>query len=377
MRIRHTLSIDLQCKVCDGVEAVVNKNERVCMGLQSGLEKIVASESRKKGCEEVVLGVWENGEFCFAGAGHWKGLEVGPETPFLIASTSKLFITTLLFQLVEAGQLSLEARVVEFFEGELDRLHVFRGCDYTPQITVGHLVTHTSGLPDYFEGKRSDGSCLASELFEGVDQAFNLEDVVRWTGREMSPAFAPGMEGRALYADTNFYLLSELLCRATGKRLQEMLVDQITDRLGLSCTRFFEPGVEAMPLRRGAQVLEIPKALASMPGDGGMVSTLADLIEFGRAFFDGRLFSKGLLDDSPPWRRVFFPLRAGTGVLRFALPQWLPPFKSGMEFLGHSGITGAFLFAFPKGGRILGGTVNQLEGRSRCYQMMVKAALAS
>jgi len=65
------------------------------------------------------------------------------------------------------------------------------------------------------------------------------------------------------------------------------------------------------------------------------------------------------------------------GVLRFALPRWMPPFQADLHFTGHSGITGAFAFTCPKRGRILAGTLNQLEGRSRCYRMMIQAALAS
>jgi hypothetical protein len=45
------------------------------------------------------------------------------------------------------------------------------------------------------------------------------------------------------------------------------------------------------------------------------------------------------LDDLQPWRRVFFPLRAGTGVLRFAIPRWLPPFRPGLEFIGPSRVS--------------------------------------
>ena len=124
----------------------------------------------------------------------------------------------------------------------------------------------------------------------------------------------------------------------------------------------------ALPLRLGARVIDAPQALASMPGDGGAVSCLQDLAHFTKAFFDGRLFPKPLLDDLAPWRRVFFPLRAGTGVLRFAVPRWLPPFRSGLEFIGHSGISGTIAFVCPASERMIVGTVNQLQDRERPYR---------
>lgn len=93
-------------------------------------------------------------------------------------------------------------------------------------------------------------------------------------------------------------------------------------------------------------------------------------------FFEGALFPKAFLDDLAPWRRVFFPLRAGRGVLRFGQPRWLPPFQRGLDFIGHSGISGALAYICPERGRIIVGTVNQLRGRGRPYRMMIKAALA-
>jgi D-alanyl-D-alanine carboxypeptidase len=64
------------------------------------------------------------------------------------------------------------------------------------------------------------------------------------------------------------------------------------------------------------------------------------------------------------------------GVLRFALPRWLPPFRTDLEFIGHSGISGAIAFRHTASGRIIVGTVNQMHDRSRPYRMMIKAALA-
>lgn len=67
---------------------------------------------------------------------------------------------------------------------------------------------------------------------------------------------------------------------------------------------------------------------------------------------------------------------AGTGVLRFTVPRWLPPFRSGLEFIGHSGISGTVAFVCPASGRIIVGTVNQLQDKGRPYRMMMKAGMA-
>lgn len=192
----------------------------------------------------------------------------------------------------------------------------------------------------------------------------------------MRPVFAPGAGTKAFYSDTNCYLLTETVVRSTGQDIGSAIAARIVRPLGLTRTAFYEPGMAALPLRLGARVIEIPRALASMPGDGGAVSSLSDLARLRSAFFEGALFRRELLGELPAWRRVFFPLRAGTGVLRFAMPRWLPPFRRGLAFIGHSGITGALAFYCPARGRFIVGTVNQLQDRARCYRMMIKATLA-
>jgi D-alanyl-D-alanine carboxypeptidase len=345
------------------------------MALQATLDKIVATEAKRRDVHEIALGVMEGDTFTHACSGDWQGGPVGPETPFLIASTSKLLITAMIFQLVAEERLTLDDQVQRFFPGELEGLHVWKGADLTGQITLRHLLCHTSGLPDYFEGKRRGGGSLAADMFAGKDRAYGLAEVLAWTRDQMRPAFAPGTRTRAFYSDTNFYLLAEIVARVGGESLDAALARRITAPLALVRTTFFRPGTVALPLRLGARVIDAPQALASMPGDGGAVSCLQDLAHFTKAFFDGRLFPKPLLDDLAPWRRVFFPLRAGTGVLRFAVPRWLPPFRSGLEFIGHSGISGTIAFVCPASERIIVGTVNQLQDRARPYRMMMKAGM--
>lgn len=340
--------------------------------LQTTLYRIVAAEQGRGGAHEVALGVREGDTFTHA----CKGEGVGIESPFLIASTSKLFITAMIFQLVAEQRLTLDDPVVWFFPGELEGLHVWKGKDRTKQITVRHLLTHSSGLPDYFEGKRRDGTSLAADLFAGKDRAYGLTEVLCWCREEMRPHFAPGAGARAFYSDTNFYLLSEIVARVGGQGLDKALAARITQPLGLTRTAFFKPGMAALPLRRGADIVDVPLALASMPGDGGGVSCLADMAVFTQAFFEGRLFPRTYLEALAPWRSIFFPLKAGTGVLRFAMPRWLPPFRPGLEFIGHSGISGAFAFYYPARGRVIVGTVNQMRDRGRPYRLMINAALA-
>ena len=111
--------------------------------------------------------------------------------------------------------------------------------------------------------------------------------------------------------------------------------------------------------------------MVSFGPDGGVVATAADLMAFLRAFHTGVLF-----DDLDPfsgeYRRVFFPLQAGVGHLRFRLPRamWLrgtPP-----DLRGHSGLSGAFAFVDVDSGTYLAGTVNDIAQPSRSFKLMLQ-----
>jgi D-alanyl-D-alanine carboxypeptidase len=345
---------------------------------QSSLEQLVAGEIGRGGVRETVLCLARAGQTACAASGTWQGSPVDADTPFLLASTSKLFVTAMILRLASDRALSLDDPVVRFFpDGALDGLHRWRGRDRTDAITLYHLLTHSSGLPDYFEGKRRHGPRLADALFAGQDRSYGLDDVIAWTRDEMTPAFPPGAGRRALYSDTNFYLLTEIVARVAGLDPDAALERFVTGPLGLTATGLFRPGTAALPLRLGDKVVDIPHALAAMPGDGGAVSTAREMMSFLQAFLGGRLFAPRFLDRLADWRRVFFPLQAGLGVLRFRHPAFLPPFRRGLDFIGHSGICGAFAFACPARDLFLTGTVNQLQNRSRPYRLMIRAALAA
>lgn len=344
------------------------------MAVQVALDRLVSGWAGRGHVHEVVLCIDLDGERWSACAGQWQGQPVTPRTPHFLASTSKLFATAMLLSLQDEGRLSLDDPVVGFFDqGELDGLHRWRGQDLTGHITLRHLLAHRSGLPDYFEGKRRDGSRFAERLLAGCDLSYGWPQVLQWTREEMRPHFSPGQGRRALYSDSNFYLLGEVIRRVSGGSLDEALATRVTGPLGLQHTAFYRAGLPALPLRLGERQLHIPLAMASMPVDGGVVSTAQDMLAFTLALFGGRFCPVQTLAGLQDWCRIFFPLQAGAGLLRFALPRWLTLGRRYPPLLGHSGISGSFAFHCPEWRCTLTGTVNQIDGRGRPYRLMMQA----
>ncbi len=344
---------------------------------QTALEALVARQASARDVTEVVLcaHIGASGTTLCAATGQWRGRPVDAQTPFFTASAAKLFATAMIMRLRQSGRIGLDDRVQRFFPGgEIDGLHRIGDTDHTPAITLRHLLSHTSGLPDYFEGRRRNGTRFAEALLAGHDSGpYGLAEVLAWTREEMRPHFVPGAGRRAHYSDTNFYLLGEVISRACGKPLPDALSDLVTGPLGLRHTTFAAAATEALPMRNGGALLHIPQAMASMPVDGGVVSTASDMLVFTRAFFDGSLFPATYLDEMADWRRIFFPMRAGVGMLQFRLPRLLSPLRRMPELRGHSGISGAFAFHCPERRITLAGTVNQIADRSRPYRFMLKA----
>lgn len=307
----------------------------------------------------------------------------GPaDRPFFLASATKLYVTAILCRLRARGLVDWDVPFQRFVPGLDTRgLHRLRGRDRTAEITVRHLLSHTSGLPDYFEGRRDDGPTTFARVRRS-DQAWTVADVVDWSRSHQKPAFVPGQGGRALYSDTNYQLLGAVIEHSLGLSFAEAVQHEIARPLGLDRTWCFTTATldrydEVSPLRLDGVALRIPLAMASVGADGGMVSTVDDSIRFLRAFSGAELFPSPLLDEiQAGWRRIFFPLEYGTGMMRFALPWFLSPFRRFPPLVGHSGASGAFMFWCPETRVLLAGTVDDLTRRSAPFRLMLQARAA-
>lgn len=296
------------------------------------------------------------------------------DRPFFVASVSKLFTVVCLAQLRVEGRLDWDAPIADSLPHlDLSGLAVENGRDVSGEITVREVMSHTAGLADYFEGPRPDGPTTLERAI-AADFSWTAEEVVEWTR-----AMTPGRRGRGLYSDTGFQLLDAVVEHLDARPFAASVRARITEPLGLAGTFVYthddnERFGDMAVIRNGADDLHLPLLLASVDGQGGVVSTLRDSVAFLRAFFDGRLFDAALLDEMlTDWHRIFRPLEYGTGVMRFRLPAALTGFRS-FSFEGHSGASGVVLYRDARSGVIVAGTVNQLKQRQLPYQLMIRTA---
>lgn len=295
---------------------------------------------------------------------------------YFIASTTKLFTTAIILYLKSEGKLQLEDKISIYLDKSiLNGLHIYKGNDYLDKITIKHLLSHTSGLADYFQGKGREGQSLEDDIKNGNDQFWTFEQAIERT-KAMPTLFIPGTKNKAHYSDANFQLLGKIIELITNKSYATNCDELIIKPLKLSHTYLYKDATDKTPktLYYKENELDIPKAMTSFGADGGIVSTSADMLVFIQAFFTGLLFPKEYIDDLQEWNNIFFPMKSGIGIHLFKLPWIFNPTGAMPYFIGHSGLSGALAYYSPKENIFIVGTVNQVASPDISFRTMIKLA---
>lgn len=244
---------------------------------------------------------------------HQVGEGRGEDTPMLLASITKLFTTTVIFCLMEEGKLTLGDALGKYLSEEtLEGLHRERGKDHSPSLTIGHLLTQTSGLPDYY----LHGSPSLFDQVKERDFAYGFGDILLWV-KKMPAEFQPGGKRKAYYANVNFDLLGEVIEKVSGESLSWAYAHYILQPLGLSQTYLLEKAEDQVPetYLQGKRIHR-PQFIRSTKASGGMVSTAKELRIFLQVFFQGTLFpKKHLLGKRRSLQMSFYPILYSQGFM--------------------------------------------------------------
>lgn len=343
------------------------------------LQALLEAQIGRGGVHNIVAAVQSDDKrIDFSGAAGYANPDTGaamtPETPYFIASITKMYTAAIIMRLYEGKRLDIEAPVCDYLpDSLLDGIHVHKGRDYSRELKVYQLVNQTSGLADFETEKVRGGKSVLAELKAGHDRAIDTAEALRIT-RGLPAHFPPGTPGRAHYSNFNYRLLGEIIESITQKPMAVNFEEQICAPLGMQHTYLYDwtkprPGEAPATLFWGNSPSNVPKYLSSNVADGGLVSTAGECMLFLRSFFEGRLFDKERLERMLTWNKMFFPMRYGYGVMYFRLPRYfsLTPLP---EFVGHSGSTGSFAFACPPRSLYLVGTLNQVSPAKPFFFMM-------
>ena len=293
------------------------------------------------------------------------------DNQYYIASINKFFISAIILKLYTKNKLDLHDKISKYLpEVVVNGLHLHKGKDYSNDLSVAHLMSHTSGLPCYLIDKQANGKKAMAELEAGIDQPWPIDKVIQEVKR-MKTHFPPGKEGRAKYADTNHQILGLIIEKITGEPVN-IVLKSLFQELNLTKTYVCKDANDKnfVPIRYKSETRHIPLFLTSTQND--IISTAKDQMTFLKAFFSGYFFPKERLSELEKWNNIFFPFKYGIGIQKFHMPRILSPLHPVPDMIGHCGSTGSVAFHVPDMDLYITGSVNQQARPNIAFQTMIK-----
>lgn len=213
------------------------------------------------------------------------------DTKFDTASITKVFTAVAVLLLVEKGQLNLSDHIVDLIDLE--------GTEIPQDVTIEHLLTHTSGIAD--DADEEAGEDYA-ELFRDKPNYSirNTSDFLPQFAYK-KPLFQAGTDTR--YNNCAFVLLGLAIEKVSGMNYRQFVMERIVEPCGLERTRFCAMDEVNENTADGyvacededSHIVEWKKNIYSYPPigspDGGIYSTVADLDKFLRTLNSGELLS--------------------------------------------------------------------------------------
>jgi CubicO group peptidase (beta-lactamase class C family) len=294
---------------------------------QEAVDQLFAAY-QKPGSPGCSLGVIRDGAFIYSKGYGLASLELGvplsPSSVFYMASVSKQFTAASIVLAAEQGFLSLDDDIHKYVP-ELR--------DYGHAVTLRQMLHHTSGFRDYLGLVQLSG--------RNILDVHPTSEMMALIVRQRALNFSPGSE--FLYSNTNYFLLAEIIRRATHKSLAVFAEENIFRPLGMSHTRFYDdkdvvvagrvPAYE--PGKDGSFKVNWSTNFDGV-GDGGLMSSVEDLLLWDRNFYENQL-GKGTLLKEMQTRGV---LNNGTPIeyslgLNISSYRGLPVVEHGGALFGY------------------------------------------
>jgi len=306
------------------------------------LDKVLADKMKEFGIPATIVGIWVPGKGEYVVARGMADLKTGRaadlKDKFRIACLTKAFTSTVILQLVDEKKFKLADTVNKFNLG----IAVPNG----DKITVKQLLSHTSGLFNF----------TADPKFW---ETFKANPLKKLTSKELLAIsfshpvdFAPGQDYR--YNNSDYEVLKLIIEKVTGNRTEKEITKRIINKLGLKNTSYpftDDPkvptphlnGYLSMSSNSTTNLNDLSDFTEYAPFAEGMISNLADLKIWAKAFAEGKLISPALQKERlkelvPPNKP-----QAGMGFLYFngliGRSGEIPGYNSAMYYEPQSGLT--------------------------------------
>ncbi|WP_166924732.1 serine hydrolase [Flavobacterium poyangense] len=206
-----------------------------------------------------------------------------PDTKFRLGSISKQFTAFLIVKLAQDGKIKLDAPITTYLP------------DYPKatgdKVTIHHLLTHTSGIPNYTSVPRF--------LQEKSREPYTPQEFIK-TFENLPLEFTPGERFR--YSNSGYFLLGYIIEKITGKTYEQYLQETILTPLKMANTGYDHnetilkkraAGYE----KRGTKLINSPYLDMSIPyAAGSLYSTVEDLYLWDQSLYTNKLLSAASME---------------------------------------------------------------------------------
>lgn len=213
------------------------------------------------------------------------------DTKFASASAGKVFVAVGILQLIEQGKIKFEDTLGKLLDIDLNNIN--------GDVTVEQLLTHTSGVPDYFDETVMD---------EYEELWTNFPNYKIRSNSDLLPLFIdkPMMYPKGekfQYNNTGYVLLAMIIEKVTGLLFDQYLKANIFDVCDMKSTGYYE--LDRLPAKCAnnyiycAETKDYRTNIYSVDvkgtGAGGAFITVKDIINFWKGLLEGKLISKELV----------------------------------------------------------------------------------
>jgi D-alanyl-D-alanine carboxypeptidase len=212
----------------------------------------------------------------------------GVNQHFHSASVGKLATSSAILRLIQEGKLAFDSHIEPILDRKiLNKLFVFDGIDYRSEVTVSHLLGHTSGVNDYFDGITNDKKSILDKVINEPNHFFTPEEMIEFTANNQKPVGKPG--DKFLYSDTGYILLALIIEKTTSKPFNQILREKVFKPLEMNDTglMFYDPIAnqeKLAPVIVKKQDIRLSRSLSVDFSGGGLCTTLEDLSKLIRGF---------------------------------------------------------------------------------------------
>ncbi|MDG4716550.1 serine hydrolase domain-containing protein [Winogradskyella marincola] len=334
--------------------------------ISESIEKLFKTELEKENIKSGILHVYSESRDIDVQLAESKEDSISINHPFYTASITKMFTATAIGILKDRKQLNFEDKITRYLPDSLiTNLHVLDGKDYSKELTIAHLLQHTSGLPDYFTGSTNDGSQnIINQLLMNPNKLWSAEEMIQFSKEKMTPHFIPG-EGYH-YTDTEYVLLALIIENVSGLSLDYFFQQNIFQPIKMNSSyinlksKAIDNKLPVVKFYASQYELSSLKSLSADWGGGGLVSTTHDLIAFLKAYNTDKIVKKDTRLAMQNWVNETKGMNYGFGIRQVSIGE-LTNTESDLQFIGHSGSTASFLWYCPQLDTYISGTFNQLE----------------